>query len=187
MTKPSTRNRVTKEQWLAKALEIFTQEGEPGVRVELLARELGVAKAGFYWHFRNRADLLTQLLDFWAHEYTEVVTENTILRGLEPRQRLLAVMQMVYDHSLGELDAHFHVWALKDPLVARRVRAVIRKRLDYLRSVFAELGFKGDQLEARARLFVAYESNEAIMFRHRSKDEARKLRIQRWKLLLGEE
>jgi AcrR family transcriptional regulator len=185
MSKQTKRRRVTKEQWLSKALELFTQQGEPGVRIEHLARELGIAKAGFYWHFKDREDLLDQLLDFWAHEYTEVITDNTNLRTLEPADRLLETMQIIHENSLGELDAHFHVWSMKSHSVRRRVRGVMRKRLDYFKSVFIELGFTGDELETRARLLVAYESNESLLFRNRSKAEARKLRVKRWKFLAG--
>ena len=42
--------------------------GADGVRVEVLARELGVTKGSFYWHFRDRADLLEALLVEWEEE-----------------------------------------------------------------------------------------------------------------------
>ena len=185
MMKSRRKDRVSKDQWLAQALEVFTREGEPGVRIESLAREIGVAKAGFYWHFKDRADLLDQLLDYWAHEYTEVVTTNESLQTLPAAERLLAVMEMVWEHDLAGLDLHFHVWARKDAKVARKLRQVIRKRLDYLKSIFSDAGFSGDELEMRARLFVAYTSNETLMFRYKSKEQASRLRKRRWRLLLS--
>ena len=185
MTKSRRKDRVSKDQWLARALEVFTREGEPGVRIEALARDIGVAKAGFYWHFKDRADLLDQLLDYWAHEYTEVVTSNEALLQLPAAERLLAVMEMIWEHNLAGLDLHFHVWARKEAKVARKVQQVLRKRLDYLTSIFSEAGFSGDELEMRARLFVAYTSNETLMFRFKSKEQARRLLKRRWRLLLA--
>ena len=185
MTKRRKTNRVSKAEWLAKALELFVHEGEPGVRVEVLARELDVAKAGFYWHFKNRADLLQQLLDYWAHEYTEVVTTNEALLEIPAAQRLLTVMEMIGEHNLAGLDVHFHVWARKDAAVARKVRQVMRARLDYLKTIFAEAGFSGEDLEMRARLFVAYESNETLMFRFKTRSEASRLRTKRWRQYLS--
>lgn len=185
MTKSRRKDRVSKDQWLAQALEVFTREGEPGVRIESLARDIGVAKAGFYWHFKDRADLLDQLLDYWAHEYTEVVTTNEALLQLPAAERLLATMEMVWEHDLGALDLHFHVWARKDAKVARKVNQVLRKRLDYLRSLFSDAGFSGDELEMRARLFVTYTSNEPLMIRFKSKEQTRQLRKRRWRLLLS--
>jgi hypothetical protein len=37
----------------------------------------------------------------------------------------------------------------------------------------------------RARLFVAYTSNETLMFRFKSKEQARRLLKRRWRLLLA--
>ena len=51
----------------------FSPSGIVRVRVERLARDLGVAKSGFYWHFRDRADLLKQMLRYWSDEFTEAV------------------------------------------------------------------------------------------------------------------
>jgi hypothetical protein len=62
---------------------------------------------------------------------------------------------------------------------------VIRRRLDFVRSAFSELGFEGDDLEMRARLFVAYESNERSLFAGTKKGEVRRHRDLRLRLLLG--
>ncbi|MEH6605377.1 MAG: TetR/AcrR family transcriptional regulator [Pseudomonadales bacterium] len=184
MTTQKRKARVTKDQWLAAALEMFTHGGEPFVKIEQLAREVGVAKAGFYWHFKNREDLLKQLLSFWAHEYTEVVTENALLQELPPRERLFMTMQMIHDDNLAGLDMHFHVWAMKDKHVAKKVRAVIDKRFNFVKSIFSDAGFTGDELEMRTRLFVAHESNELLMFKKMNRSQATKFRENRCRLLL---
>jgi len=181
MTKIRRTSRVSKQQWLAKALEVFIQKGEPGINIELLAREIGVAKAGFYWHFKDRADLLLQLLDYWSDEYTGVITNNVAVLELPAAERLLAIMEMIEEHDLAGLDLHFHVWARKDAKVARQVQKVIRERLDYLRNTFAELGFGGDELEMRARLVLAYEANESLMFRFKTRGQVKRLRQRRWR------
>ena len=64
------RKRVTKAEWQELALKVLASEGVQGVRVERLARDLGIAKAGFYWHFRDRRDLLQSILAYWANEFT---------------------------------------------------------------------------------------------------------------------
>ncbi|MHC4350247.1 MAG: TetR/AcrR family transcriptional regulator, partial [Planctomycetota bacterium] len=53
--------RKSKAHWFQAALAALAREGIQGVRVERLARDLGVAKSGFYWHFRDRDDLLRGL------------------------------------------------------------------------------------------------------------------------------
>lgn len=187
MTKQSSKPRVTKDQWLAGALDQFRDGGEPAINIEQLARVVGVAKTGFYWHFKNREDLLKQLLVYWAHEYNEVITDNALLEQLPPKERLFVTMQMVHDENLCELDMHFHVWSMKDRQVAKKVRAVIDKRFGYIKSIFSEAGFTGDELEMRTRLVVAHDSNELVMFKKMSKSQTTKLRQRRCRLLLSPE
>jgi AcrR family transcriptional regulator len=184
MNTTNSKKRISKADWLSCAMEAFRQEGEPGVKIVALARELKVNKAGFYWHFKDRNDLLNQLFDLWVHEFTEVVTENTILRSLPPKERLLAAMNMIYDHNLGELDVHFNAWALKDRSIKQKVERVIAQRVKYLKEIFLQAGCKEPQAEMRAELFVCYESNEHLMFR-KNKAKAKKYREMRSKLYLS--
>ncbi|RLA39599.1 MAG: hypothetical protein DRR06_18855 [Gammaproteobacteria bacterium] len=97
--------RVTHDQWLSKALELFASTGESGLRVEQLARSLGVSKSGFYFHFKDREDFLQQLLNYWAHEYTEVITRNPLLLMTPLRERLLMISTLIFEQNLAEFDA----------------------------------------------------------------------------------
>lgn len=159
-----TKITLTKEDWLKIGLIFFSLEGVNGLKIERLAKELGVAKSSFYWHFKDREDLLNQLLDFWIHEYTEVVTSNQHLLKMAPEDRLRTIMTMVYDHQLAGLDLSFRAWGNINPIIKDKVDSAIKQRLDFTKQAFYELGFRGEALEARTRLFVAYESNERGMF-----------------------
>jgi AcrR family transcriptional regulator len=183
MSTSSPKARISKDQWLQAAMELFSKEGEKGVRIEKLARQIGVAKAGFYWHFRDRDDLLEHMLAYWAHEFTEVVTANLEVLDLPPRQRLLAIMKMVDKYNLARFDVHFRSWAKNDPKAARGVRKVIRARMDTVRGLFSELGFAGDDLEMRTHLFVCYGSNDSDLFGGRS-GTSKRHRERYWELLV---
>jgi AcrR family transcriptional regulator len=156
--------RVSRDQWLRTALDLFARSGEEGLRVEKLARELGIAKSGFYWHFKGREDFLQQLLAYWAHEYTEVVTLNPLLLMAEPRQRLLMIMTLVFEQNLIEFDAAFQVWSNKDPAITKKVRKVVDMRLRFISTALAELGFEGDELAMRARTFLGFITSERQIF-----------------------
>jgi AcrR family transcriptional regulator len=164
-------------------MELFAKEGEKGVQVEKLARQVGVAKAGFYWHFKDRGDLLEHVLKYWAHEFTEVVRANLEVLNVPPVQRLLMMMKMIDEYDLTRYDVHFRAWAKNNPAAARGVREVIRFRLDTLRELFSELGFEGEELEMRAHLFVCYGSNEGDMFGGRGRAPKRD-RERYWQLLI---
>lgn len=184
MKKSPRKKRVSKAEWLAHALEVLASEGVQGVRIERLARDLGIAKAGFYWHFRDRRDLMQSLLNYWTHEFTAVVTDNTELTEGDPQKRLYRTMVMILEHDLAKYDLAMRAWAAHDPTAAKAVRMVSRMRLDFARSIFSDIGFRGRELEMRIRLFVGYHSWEGTAFDDLTKEERRKLLRLRHKLLV---
>lgn len=178
--------RVSKAEWLQASLKLLEDEGVEAVRVGRIARKLGIARSGFYWHFKSRDDLRNQILEYWAHEFTEVVTDNPSLRELDPRERLEQMMVMILEHELARYEVEMRSWAKSDPGIARRVRQVYRMRLDYLRETFREMGFEGEDLEMRTRMFVCYHMWESSMFDKESKKSLRKLIRSRVALLTQE-
>lgn len=167
--------RVSKVEWLQTALGLLEAEGVEAIRVERIARVLGVSKSGFYWHFKDRDDLRTQMVDYWAHEFSEVVTANPkILQGT-PRKRLQQTMEILLDHDLTIYEVPMRTWAETDPVIAKRVRQVYRQRMEYLTQIFRDLGFSGDELEMRTRLFFCYHTFERAIFSKDSKKSLRKL------------
>lgn len=185
MAKPPHKKRVSKAQWLERALEVLEAEGLQGVRVERLASDLGIAKAGFYWHFRDRPDLLQRMLDYWAQEYTAVLTENPQLLEGDPEERLYKTTVLILDHDLAKYDLAIRSWAMHDREAAKAVRRVNRMRLEFLRSMFHDFGFRGRQLEMRTRLFMLYHTWEQSTFQDLTKKERLALLRLRHKLLLS--
>src|SRR5207247_8741198 len=61
-------NRLSVSDWMRAARLALLHSGPDGVRVEPHARALGVTKGSFYWHFRDRADLLEALVGEWEAE-----------------------------------------------------------------------------------------------------------------------
>lgn len=180
------RRGVSKAEWLEAGLQALSEGGVSALTIEGLAKSLGIARAGFYWHFSNRDDLLRQLLSHWTHELTEVVTANQDLLALEPKDRLIKAMEMVHDYELTRYEMAIRQWALLDKGAARAAKKVNRIRLDFFRTALSELGFVGDDLEMRAMLFVCYHSWEASMFPEISRKRRRALIATRIELLTEE-
>ncbi len=177
------QKRVSKAQWLEKGLELLEHEGIGAVRIGRIARDLGTSRSGFYWHFKDRPQLQREMLDYWAHEYTEVISENPEMAEGSAKDRLGRIMEMILAHGLNRYDLAIRAWADMDPLVAKRYRKVVQARFDFIGALFAELGFTGDELEMRTRLFVAYHSWESTMFPSASKKALHKLIPLRLELL----
>jgi len=186
MKPPKTNKikRVSKDQWLIKALETLESSGVEAIKIQRLAKAFGISRSGFYWHFKNRQDLLEHLLDYWVREYTGIVTDNPDVVKLDPEKRLLTTMEMIRDKHLTKYDLAMTSWAKLDQQVHKVVKKVVKMRLDYLRVIFAELGFEGDELEMRTRLFVCYHSWEDTMFPDLSNQQHSKLLKLRYKYLI---
>ena len=176
---------VSRAGWLEAGLNALGARGVIGVTIEGLAKDLGIAKAGFYWHFKNRDQLLQQILEYWTHEVTEVVSENRQIAEQPPGERLRATAEMILDYDLTRYEIPIRLWALHDDRAARAVEIVNKKRLDFVRAAFAELGFKGDDLEMRSLLFTCYQTWESPMFREISVERRRQLIEKRIDLLVS--
>jgi AcrR family transcriptional regulator len=145
-----------RSQWLAAGLESLRSGGVAAVRVERLAARLGITKGSFYWHFRNRDDLLDAVLDYWAREMTDAEFErvSALQGGLDAR--LFALAQDVLERGMGRYDPAIRAWARSDRRVAAAVAQVDRRRIRVLTRFFEEGGFGAAQARTRARLFYTF-------------------------------
>lgn len=177
--------RVTRQEWLAKGLELFALAGADGLRVEHLAKALDISKSGFYCHFKGKEDLLDQILEYWSRTYTEVITGDKKLLKLPAKQRLLLAMQKVFELNLAEFDAAVDIWSRTDRHVASKRNQVMNIRLKFFRDAFEELGFQGDQLEMRTRVCAVFQMGERQILGpdKKASDKYRKARLQ---MLIGE-
>ncbi|MGI9379880.1 MAG: TetR/AcrR family transcriptional regulator [Methyloligellaceae bacterium] len=170
------RPRVKKDDWLNAALKLLCESGIESVRVEVLAARLSVAKSGFYYHFTNREGLYDALLDHWNILDQEPNRTIDELSNLDPRDGLVAVIKMVDELDLGNMDFAIRQWAHRDKKVRKAYNKEVMVRLELNRTLFAMLGFKGDDLEMRTRVFVAYVTTERQVFPNLTNKERWKLR-----------
>ncbi len=175
--------RITKAQWLDCALAALESGGIESVRVGKLARLLGVARSGFYWHFKNRQDLLNHMLEYWAHEYTGAVTQNKLMTEGPAIQRLENIMRIVRDYELNRYEAAIFVWSQSDPAARETFDRAFKIRVKFVGNLFAELGFEGVEIEMRAQLFVGYLAWEYTNFIPQSKTKQNRLLKLRLELL----
>jgi AcrR family transcriptional regulator len=146
---------LSREDWVTVAVSALYAGGLAAVAVEPLAARLGATKGSFYWHFRDREELVAAALAQWEHEGTDEVTA-ALSAAPDPAQRL----RMLAESTLAEQTRpDLSVVLLADaahPLVAAALERVTRRRMDYLTEQFRALGI-GDE-EARARSLLAYSA-----------------------------
>jgi AcrR family transcriptional regulator len=166
---------VSRDEWLQTAAKMLESNSISDVKIETLAKSLNISKSGFYWHFKNRDDLLDYLLDFWVHEVTEVITDNPKLLELDPVNRLCRTAEIILDYDLVRYEIGIRQWALSNEKIAEIVASANQARLDFVGEALQELGFKGEDLEMRTLLFTCYHSSESLMFREIPPERRRRL------------
>lgn len=161
--------RISREDWLRAALSMVVETGVAGLGVKELAASLGATTGSLYWHFRNRADLMDALLEFWATESTEpVAAELATFKG-SPQARLFQLMKLIAENEPTSGDIPIRGWAAHDSEVAKVVARVDRRRADVIGGLFYEMGFRDEELLMRTRLLLCYESCERLVFSRISK------------------
>lgn len=169
------RGWLTREDWIAATLETLATEGIGNVRVERVARKLGVTKGSFYGHFKNRQDLLSGVLELWEQRSTGAVAELLGRSDAEAVQRLLAAMEHVIFKGRGKHDAAVRAWAMHDKAAAMAVARVDRRRHSLGAALFEEMGFRHVEAGRRARIANYYLLGEAVTPRKGNRQERGKL------------
>jgi AcrR family transcriptional regulator len=166
--------RLGRDQWLARAMDVLAREGGAKLRIDRLVRDLGVTKGSFYWHFKDREDFVASLSAYWAEYSTRQVIDKLGRSRGDAKARLAAVVEAVFSEDLGRYDLVMRAWAARQPEVAAVVKRVDEQRFAFIRSLFSEIGFRGQDLETRTRVFVCYMAGEHVTFVKESKEKQRK-------------
>jgi AcrR family transcriptional regulator len=146
--------RTPRSRWIEEGLRALAAGGPDAVRIEPLAKAIGVTKGGFYWHFADRRALLEEMLDTWERTSIDEVIERIESEGGDARaglRRLFALADAA--DELLTTDLAIRDWSRRDARVADRLRRVDNRRMDYLRSLFR--GFVDDEDEVEARAMIA--------------------------------
>lgn len=176
--------RTPRSGWIEEGLRALATGGTDAVRIESLARALGVTKGGFYWHFDGRRALLAEILDAWERVSVDEVIERIEDQGGDARAKLrrLSAIALSGDELLGidplKVDLAIRDWARRDKAVARRLRRVDNRRMDYMRSLFGAFCADEEDVEARCMLaFSLWIGNHFIAADHGGRDRAEVMRL----------
>ena len=149
--------RTPRASWIDEGLRALGRGGPEAVRIEPLARSLGVSKGGFYWHFDDRRALLEEMLDAWERRWVDEVIEVVEAAEGDARARLRKLFGMASASGTELLKVEMAVrdWARRDEGVARRSRRVDNRRMDYMRSLFKDICEDDDEVEVRCLLTIS--------------------------------
>jgi AcrR family transcriptional regulator len=143
--------RTPRDRWIEEGLHALATGGLDAVRVEALAKRLGVTKGGFYGFFTDRDALLQAMLDAWERESTDEVLDRVEREGGDPKTKILRAGVLTFSSDrLLPIDLAIRDWARRDEAVAERLRRVDNRRMALLREMIGTFCSDPDEVEARS-------------------------------------
>jgi AcrR family transcriptional regulator len=150
------RTRLSAADWEQAALDLIAKQGVGAVAVEALARQLGVTKGSFYWHFPNREALLKAALERWEKQDTDQVL-GQVEPIADPRARLCELFRRTGREAKSHAIYSALLRALDHPIVQPVMARVSARRLDFLTLAYRQVGMSRSVAAHRARLaYAAY-------------------------------
>lgn len=145
--------RTPREKWVEAGLRALASGGVDAVRVEALAKSLGVSKGGFYGYFADRDELLTEMLDTWERESVGDVVDRVARVDGDTMAKVRLAGQLTFSSDrLLPIDLAIRDWARRDQAVAERLRRVDNGRMQLLRDAISTFCPDPDEVEARSLL-----------------------------------
>jgi AcrR family transcriptional regulator len=172
--------RTPRNRWIEEGLSALAAGGPDAVRIESLAQALGVSKGGFYWHFDDRRALLEEMLDAWERTWVDKVIEAVEAEGGDARSRLrrLFALAAASGGELLKIELAIRNWARRDKAVAKRLRQVDNRRMNYMRSLFGAICEDDDDVEARCLLaFSLFIGGHFVSVDHGGRSRAQVLEL----------
>ena len=166
----ATPNDARAEVWTEAGFSELARTGVEGVRVEVLAKNLGVTKGGFYRRFRDRAALLETMLASWSAGRIAAIEAQTSLDGITARERLRALIRLYSERMNTDamaIELAIRQWARTDEKAAAAVASVDAARLKNVGQLYRAAGLVAEEADAQAFLFYSFIFGQSLLFLER--------------------
>lgn len=151
-----TRERATRQVWLNAAYDLFVSDGIEAVKIMALAKKLGLTRTGFYWHFKDLADLHAAIIDIWQTRNTGIMVARCALPAQSLCASLFNLVDCWIDPDLFDapLDLAIRNWARNDAALQRRVEESDALRIAAVQGIFERFGMEPEIAHYRAMTAV---------------------------------
>ena len=146
--------RTRKEDWLDLAIRLLVDGGIEAVKIQAMARTLGVSRSSFYWFFESLRDLQDQLLDHWLRRNTGPIIERAMRPAETIDKAVCNVFECWVDAELfgPELDMAVRLWGRRDRRIRSDIDEADRQRVEALTRMFGRYGYPAEEAHTRARV-----------------------------------
>src|SRR5215470_2688424 len=158
-------------KWIEAALAVLAEGGIERVRVEVVAERLGITKGGFYRRFKDRRALLEAMLETWSAGRIAVITQQTALAGMSPRERLQSIVKLYSERVSAQgmaIELAIRQWARSDATAAAAVAGVDAERLRSVAELYRKLGLAAEAAQERSVLLYAFIFGQSLLYLEQS-------------------
>lgn len=154
--------KLGRHDWLTIGLQTLIESGIEAVRIEPIAKLLNVTRGSFYWHFKNRDELLAAILQEWETQGTESVIQTVETGDNDPSTKLLRIFEVAALDD-DRLEKAVRIWAANDAIASAAIDRIDLRRLTYLQNLFLQLDFSVTDAQVRARVAYSFRLGWFIM------------------------
>jgi len=151
-------DQLSAQDWLDRGLRALAAKGAGALKAESLAKAMGVSRGSFYWHFADIAAFRAAILAQWREVSAERVIADLEIAA-EHENPLLLLLRRTFSSRLT-LEKAVRSWATFNAEARTAVRAIDRRRMDYIEGRLKTSGLAEDVAQARAQIlywaFVGY-------------------------------
>lgn len=126
---------IRRRQLLDAAERLFLKRGYRATTVEEIARGAGLTKGAVYHHFKNKEDILYEMVKYTAEQFIRGLAELPAGR-MAPVDFLKALQRIGSDPKMPRIrsDVEIRIQAMK----IARIRALVRRMIERGIAVFSE-------------------------------------------------
>jgi AcrR family transcriptional regulator len=158
------RTRLDRQAWVQTALDAIAEGGLAAVAVVPLAKQLGVTKGSFYWHFANREALVEAALAEWEQSHTAAVIAEIEATSDDPLQQLRLLFRRVTELAARDRIELALLANADHPTVHPVLDRVTRRRINFTAGLFQRFGLSRAQAKRRALLaYSAYLGHAQLL------------------------
>ena len=141
-------DQLTADDWIREGLKALAKSGFTALKADPLAKAMGVSRGSFYWHFVDLGAFHAAVLKRWREIAAEQIIADVEAGSDEPLEALLR-------RSFGarlDLERAVRNWAAFDAAAQGAIRAIDRRRIDYIEALLAKRGLEPAMAQARAQI-----------------------------------
>jgi AcrR family transcriptional regulator len=158
------RTRLDRQAWVQTALDAIAEGGLAAVAVVPLAKQLGVTKGSFYWHFANREALVEAALAEWEQSHTAAVIAEIEATSDDALQQLRLLFKRVTELAARDRIELALLANADHPTVHPVLDRVTRRRINFTAGLFQRFGLSRAQAKRRALLaYSAYLGHAQLL------------------------